>query len=91
MEYTIKAYNCLCSLEEFEINGIKARYDDFGTKEDIDSYNAPDYGCGNMKFIPYRDADPKILEKYHITEAEFYLICNKLDKALSFGRCNWCS
>lgn len=91
MECVIKPYKCLCSLEEFTVNGIKARYEDFGTKRDIDSYNCPVGGCGNMKFIAHRDANPKVLEKYHITEAEFYLICNRLDKALSFGYCGWCS
>ena len=91
MEYVITPYECLCELKEFTVNGIKARYEDFGDKYDIDSDNAHAYCCSNMKFVPHRDTNPKVLEKYHITEAEFYLICNRLDKALSFGCCGWCS
>ena len=90
MEYIIKPYKCLCELEEFTINGIKAHYEDFGTKEDRDSSNAKPYCCADMKFIADREASEEVLKKYNITEADFYLICNRLDKALSFGCCEWC-
>ena len=53
MKLKCKSFGSLCELEVFEINGIKADYDDFGTKEDINSYNAEPYCCGNMKFIPH--------------------------------------
>lgn len=87
----IKAYKCLCELSEFTINGIKADYSDFGTKEDRDRGNAEPYCCENMKFIPYNEPDPKVLEKYNITEDDWIIICYKIDKAISFGRCGWCS
>lgn len=91
MDYKIKAFECLCELSEFTINGIKAVYEDFGTKEDRDRRNAEPYCCENMKFIPYDEPDPKVLEKYNITEDEWIIICHKLDKTISFGRCGWCS
>lgn len=90
MDYTIKPFDALCALEEFSINGIQARYEDFGTKYDIEPFNAPEYGCGNMRFIPNFYPQKEILEKYNITEEEYELICFKLEKALSFGRCGWC-
>lgn len=48
MNYKIKAYNSLCALEEFTINGIEADYEDFGIRKDIDENNAEPYCCGNM-------------------------------------------
>ncbi len=84
-------YECggaYCYLPCFEINGIEADYHDFGTKEDIDPENAPEYGCGNMKFLP-TECEKKVLEKYGITEKEYNQICKELD-CLSFGSCGWC-
>lgn len=90
MEYTIKPFDCLCELEEFTINGIKADYSDFGTKEDRDRGNAEPYGCGDMRFIGYYAPPKETLEKYHITDDEFLIICAKLERAISFGKCGWC-
>lgn len=89
MKLKLKCYDCLCSLEVFEINDIKADYNDFGTKEDVDSYNAPDYGCGNMQFTP-KLATQKVLDKYQITIDDYKKICEELD-CLSFGHCCWCA
>ena len=88
MKLKLKCYDYLCSLEVFEINDIKADYNDFGTKEDVDSYNAPDYGCGNMQFTP-KLATQKVLDKYQITVDDYNKICEELD-CLSFGYCGWC-
>ena len=90
MTYKIKTYKYLCGLEEFEINGIKADYVDFGTKEDRDCKSAEPYSCGDMQFIPYQEPKVDVLEKYHINEDEWIVIAHKLRGALSFGRCGWC-
>lgn len=89
MKVIIKPYDCLCELDTFTINGISADYDDFGEKYDTDRINAPDYGCGDMRFIP-KVSTEKVLNKYQITQSEYYEICYELESALSFGRCGWC-
>lgn len=85
----IVPYVSSCELEGFTINGHDAEYKDFGEKIDVEPEEAEPYACGNMQFIPYECRD-EILEKYDITEGEYYLICHKLKEALSFGRCGWC-
>lgn len=88
-KWKIESVDSYCGLRDFEINDIEADYDDFGEKRDHDRENAEDYGCGNMRF----DSKPltkDILDKYGITETEYYEICNDLEDALSFGRCGWC-
>ena len=88
MKLKLQCYGCLCELKVFEINDIKANYMDFGTKEDTDTYNAPDYGCGNMQFTP-KPVTQKVLDKYQITVDDYNKICEELD-CLSFGCCGWC-
>jgi len=80
----------LCYVKEFTINGIAADYEDFGEKYDRSPYDAGSYGCGNMQFtrVPVRT---EILEKYHITEAEYSQVCEKLEDGLSFGFCSRCA
>ena len=89
MEFICKSYHTLCSLSQFVINGIKADCDDFVEKYDHDTKNAPDYGCGNMQadIIPFTQ---KVLDKYHISESEYYEVAEKVSEELSFGRCGWC-
>lgn len=89
MELEIKPYNSYCSLEIFKINGIDADYHDFGDKEDIAEANAPDWGCGNMQFIPKLPTQ-KVLDKYRINADDYIKITEALD-CLSFGECAWCS
>lgn len=89
MKLELKFGTCYCCTTTFIINGIEAYSWDFGDKFDDDPYNAPEYGCGNMKFHPYEPI-PEIMEKYNITEKEWNEICDKLDKGLSFGGCAWC-
>jgi len=88
MKYIIKDMRSLCELETFEINGIKAEYEDFGDKYDTNPEQAEPYGCGNMQFIP-RPSTKDVLKKYKITEDEYEEICSALS-CLSFGSCGWC-
>ena len=91
MKLKLKAYGALCELETFIINGITADYNDFGSKQDEDTENAEPYACGDMRFTSKPlEENRKTLEKYHITEEEYEVICEKLSEALSFGQCGWC-
>lgn len=87
--FECKAYSALCELEEFNINGIQADYEDFGTKKDTDPENAEPYSCGNMEFLP-KPPTQEVLDKYNITTDDYIEVCNKLTDELSFGCCGWC-
>ena len=89
MKLKLEVYKCLCELEEFEINGIEANYEDFGDKYDTQPSLADDYCCGNMQFVP-KLATQEILDKYKINVDEYNQICEELN-CLSFGSCGWCS
>lgn len=90
MKLELEFFSALCATSKFQINGINAVDDDFGSSEDVDPQNAPDYGCGNRKFITYEPRE-EILSKYSITTDEYYEVCDRLEEGLSFGRCAWCS
>lgn len=79
-----------CSAKTFKVNGKVAYTEDFGTTEDTSPDEAPDYGCGNMQFIPYPVRN-EILEKYEITEDEYNGIVESLVNGLSFGECDLCA
>lgn len=89
MKLELEIAKCLCWAKVFRINDIEADEDDFGEKYDENRSNAPEYGCGNMRFHPY-SPDPRVMEKYHINAQEWNEICDKLVDGLSFGRCYWC-
>ena len=89
MKLEIKPMSSYCALSTFRINGIKADYNDFGYTEDIAPDRAEPYGCGNMQFIPDKNPQDGILEKYGITEDEWLRVLKELD-CLSFGHCGWC-
>ena len=76
--------------EVFTINGAQADMNDFGHMEDVAPEYAPEYGCGDRRFISY---DPKdnVLELYGITESEYETICNKLESEMHIGGCGWCA
>lgn len=86
---TGESMGSLCAMDSFFINGIYAQYEDFGSKYDHDSYNAPDYGCGDMRFDP-EPSTPQVLAKYGISEEEYDIVCEFLREKLDFGRCGWC-
>lgn len=90
MTHSIAFYKALCSTSKFVINGIDAKYSDFGWKGDVNPENAEDYCCANMRFIPKQETK-EILRKYSINKKEYDEICKKLEKGLSFGSCGWCS
>jgi hypothetical protein len=89
MELELEFGHALCYTPTFKINGIDADSDDFGEKYDRDTENAEDYGCGDMQFTR---VEPKseVLEKYNISETEYFEIAKKLEGGLSFGCCGWC-
>lgn len=89
MDLKFKVYGCLCAMELFEVNGVPADSDDFGTQGDEDRENAEDYACGDMRFRR-KEPLPEVLEKYHLTEDEYAEVAGKLEEGLSFGRCGWC-
>jgi hypothetical protein len=89
MDLKFKVFGCLCAMELFEVNGVRADSDDFGSQGDEDQQNAEDYACGNMKFCR-KESTPEVLAKYSITETEYAEVATKLEDGLSFGSCGWC-
>ena len=90
MELNLKVFTCLCSCEEFSINGVKADSDDFGDQNDEDPEEEEYSGCGNMRFrakLPTQE----ILDKYKINVDEYKKIAEELEDKLSFGNCGWCA
>lgn len=90
MELVIKPFHSLpCHLEVFTIKGKDADQDDFGEVFDHNEEIREPYGCGDMYF----DSKPptkEVLDKYRITEEEYYNICNELECKLCVGSCGWC-
>lgn len=90
MELVIKPCQSLpCHLEVFTINGKDADQYDFGDIFDHNEEIREPYGCGDMHF----DSKPptkEVLDKYNITEEEYYNICNELEYELCVGSCGWC-
>jgi hypothetical protein len=89
MDLQLEAYEALCELNVFLINGVQAIYEDFGSKGDETPEEAEPYGCGDMRFTS-KEATAEILKKYGITEAEYSTVCEQLASKLSFGSCCWC-
>lgn len=90
MELIIKPFSGLpCELETFTINGKDADSRDFGDTYDHDTESAEPYSCGNMYFEP-KNLTKDVLDKYNITEKEYYNICNELKNKLCVGSCGWC-
>lgn len=90
MELVIKPFSGLpCELEIFTINGKNAYEGDFGDTYDHDRENAKPYNCGDMYFEP-KNLTKEVLDKYNITEEEYYHICNELEDKLHVGSCGWC-
>lgn len=89
MAYKLEVYSSFCATAIFEINGIPARSEDFGYQGDENPEDAEEYGCGNMTFTP-SEPTTDVLEKYKITEEDYWLIASQLEESLSFGNCGMC-
>lgn len=90
MELIIKPFHALpCRLEVFTINGKGADQDDFGDMHDHDAESAEPYACADMHFDP-KPPTEEVLNRYNITEEEYYNICNELECKLCVGSCGWC-
>ena len=85
----IKAFTSICGFEVFEINGIEAEQEDFVDKRDRSPETAVDRACGNMQaeILP---VNQHVLDRYEITEEDYFLIAGKVSKLLSFGACDRC-
>ena len=75
-----------CTPKVFKINEIYADPDDFGEVDKILGY----YCCESRKFIEFEEPPAGILEKYHITEEEFFEICDELKDVLRVKSCSMC-
>lgn len=90
MEVVIKPIHSLpCRLEVFTINGKDANQDDFGDMSDHHAESAEPYACADMHF-DRKPSTKEVLDKYNITEEEYYNICNELEDKLCIGGCGWC-
>ena len=89
LNLVIETYQCLpCSVSKFTINGKDADVDDFG---EGCSYGSCMEGTCCHKFFVNENPDNKVLEKYGITEAEYFYIAEELSSRLYVDGCGWCS
>ena len=87
MKLVIKPFRSLpCRLEVFTINGRTADQEDFGGMYDHHAESTEPYACTDMHFDT-KPSTKKVLDKYNITEEEYYNICNKLECKLHVGKC----
>lgn len=90
MELKIKTHHALpCRAELFTINGKNAEQNDFGDMYDHHAQDAEPYACADMRFDP-KPPTKEVLDRYDITDKEYYEICNELECELCIGRCGWC-
>ena len=91
MKTHLAVYGAFCATKSFEINGVHAVMEDFGSKWDHDPDNAEDYGCGDMRLVRHRTIPDGVLERYSISSKEWHEIAEQLEEKLSFGECGWCT
>lgn len=90
MKLVIEPMNTLpCRLEVFAINGKNANQNDFVYAYDHDIENAETDTCSDMQ-LEFKFITKEKLDKYNITEEEYYNICNELECKLCVGSCGWC-
>lgn len=90
----MKQCDCYCSMQVFYIGHEEADSFDFGSSEDKDRSNAPDYGCGDRQFEAYNvdsELAKECMKKYNIDKESYEIIAEQLEEMLSFGCCAWCS
>lgn len=90
MKLVIEPMNTLpCRLEVFAINGKNANQNDFVYAYDHDIENAETDTCSDMQ-LEFKFITKEVLNRYNITEEEYYNICNELECKLCVGSCGWC-
>jgi hypothetical protein len=89
MKLEFKMFGALCEHEVFNINDVRATYEDFGDKFDRRPDKAEPYGCGDMRFTS-KPATQDVLDKYKITLEDYNNICSMLEDKMSWGECGWC-
>ena len=88
MKVEIEPYRCLpCSLQHFEINGVRAFLCDFG--DTTIGGDCMDNSC-HCSFSMKLPTD-EVLERYGITLKEYGEVCEELKEKLYVGACGWCS
>jgi hypothetical protein len=89
MKLKLEIGKYLCCTPTFVINGIQADTHDFGEKFDRSPETGEEYGCGDMQFTAIPPT-LEVLTKYGISNIEYTLIADQLQKGLSFGQCSLC-
>ena len=74
----------MCYVSDFRINSNPADLNDFGVMIDFDPPKDGGYGCGDMTFQPH-ESNQKVLDKYDISEEDYYKITDVLHAYLSVG------
>lgn len=91
MDIVIRPYSALpCATEVFNINGINADIEDFGSMTDTNHFEAEPYSCACMEFIPNDNHMEMVMNKYEISKEEFREIQEKLEEKMYVGSCGWC-
>ena len=89
LDLEITPFRCVrCELEVFKINGQNADLDDFGRSGW--KGNCMEGTC-HHEFCPNIKPSNDVLNKYNITESQYYQICDNLVDKLYVGNCGWCS
>lgn len=75
-----------CTLKVFTVNGIDANPDDFGEV----TKHVGHFCCEYREFSGFEYAPIGVLEKYHITEEEFFEVSDELRDMLTITDCGRC-
>lgn len=98
IEVVAVPYNALpCETSEFSVNGIAGDKSDFGSNQDVGSFDY-EYGewddenwaCADNQFVPHDEVDPEVLSHYGITESQYREVQAQLKEQFCVGGCGWC-
>lgn len=90
MDIHVEKSGSYCVPKSISYKGKELFLYDFGSMEDADHENRPEYGCGDRVFVRI-PATPDVLAEYDITAEEYEAICDYLEKELHWGRCSYCA
>lgn len=81
----------MCNVTMLKINGIQESIHNIGKMIDLKPELAPPCGCGDRGFVP-KDETPTLffLNKYNITQEQYYSLMGLLEEVLHFGPCKKC-